>query len=176
MQKQVKPINLNEQNILSKKHSDLMKILLTIYCLLFISVGYSYAQDTPETITDKFFETYRKEGVDKGIDYMFSTNKYSSELKDGIDKVKLELINTVNRLEKFHGYELLSKINAGKSLILYTFLVKHDKDVLTFRILFYNPDKVWRVQTFKFDNSISDELEEASKPYGVSSAPNNQKL
>ena len=63
------------------------------------------------------------------------------------------------------GYEVLSNKTAGKSLILLTILVKHDKDALTFRILFYKPNDKWQVQTFKFDNKISEELEEASKSY-----------
>ena len=46
-----------------------------------------------------------------------------------------------------------------------TFLVRHDRDPLTFRIVFYKPHVAWQVQNFKFDNKMDDELEEASKGY-----------
>jgi hypothetical protein len=125
----------------------------------------SYGQNSPEQISNKFFDTYKKEGFDKGLDYLFSTNKYSADYKDGLVNVKQEVDNTIAKIGQFYGYELISSKAAGKSILLLTYIVKYEKDALTFRILFYKALNDWQVQTFKFDNKIGDELEVASKEY-----------
>jgi len=137
-------------------------LTLLFSLVLFNSI---YAQSTPDEISNKFFDIYKKDSFDKGLDYLFSTNKYSADYKDGLVNVKQEVNNTIAKIGQFYGYELISSKAAGKSILLLTYIVKYEKDALTFRILFYKALNDWQVQTFKFDNKIGDELEVASKEY-----------
>mgnify|MGYP001206608951 CR=1 FL=1 len=136
-------------------------LLLSLLSWLFCSI--SYAQSTPNDIVNKFFELYKKEGSDKAIDYIFATNKYAKESIEAIGQLKDNLKKTLTIEGVFWGYELLTTKRAGQNFIMLTFLVKHERDPLTFRIVFYKPNDKWQVQNFKFDNKMDEELEEASK-------------
>jgi hypothetical protein len=46
---------------------------------------------------------------------------------------------------------------------MFTYLVRHDKEPLTFNIMYYRPNDKWQMQSFKYANETSNELEEASK-------------
>jgi hypothetical protein len=124
-----------------------------------------FAQNSPEDLSGKFFDLYKSDSSDKAIDYIFSTNKYAKDSQESIDDLKRSLRKASDVAGPFWGYELLSKKTAGQNLTMLTFLVKHERDPLTFRFLFYKPHDKWQVQDFKFDNKIDDELEEASKAY-----------
>ena len=50
-------------------------------------------------------------------------------------------------------------------MTMLTFLVKHEKDAIIFRLVFYKPLDVWEIQNFKFTTKIDEELEEASRAY-----------
>jgi hypothetical protein len=139
-----------------------MKPIL-ISCLSILIAYSSYGQKNPEDIASNFFNIYKKDSVDKAMDYLFSTNKYSTDSQDGIDNLKNSLKKTTPQLGKFLGYELIVKKTAGHDVMLLTFIVKHERLPLTFIILFYKPANDWQVQNFKFDDKIDEELEESSK-------------
>ena len=138
------------------------KQIFLLFPLLLMFV-FSFAQTSPDDIVTKFFDLYKKEGSDKAVDYIFATNKYAQNSQAAIDQLKSNLKQTIAIDGPFWGYELLSKKTAGNNFTMLTFLVKHDRDPLTFRMVFYRPHDVWQVQNFKFDNKMDDELEEASK-------------
>lgn len=138
-------------------------VIPLVFCVLTCKI--SFAQNSPDDIVNHFFETYKKDGSDKALDYIFGTNKYARNSQDAIDQLKTNLRQTLAVDGPFWGYELLSKKTAGENFIMLTFLVKYDRDPLTFRIVFYKPHDIWQVQNFKFDNKMDDELEEASKGY-----------
>lgn len=123
----------------------------------------SFAQNTPEDITKKFFDLYKKATADEALDYIFATNKYSVNNKDGLDDLKRKLNKTRSLEGDYHGYDLLYKKAAGENYVVLTILVRHDRDPLTFRLLFYKPADKWMLQHFKYDNKMDEELDEASK-------------
>lgn len=141
------------------------KLLLPLFLFLTLTCKCTLAQKSPDDIVNKFFDLYKKEGSDKAVDYIFSTNKYAANSQSAIDHLKENLKQVLAADGPFWGYELLSKKMAGEDFIMMTFLVKHDRDPLTFRIVLYKPHDTWQAQNFKFDNKMDDELEEASKGY-----------
>lgn len=141
-----------------------MKCFLAVIILLF-SYNISNAQSSPEQIIDKFFDVYKKEDSSKAIDYLFSNNQFSVEIADGLDDVKRQLKKQIDADGKFYGRDLLSKRSAGPNLIMYTYIVRHAREPLTFNIMFYKASDKWQLQNFKFHNNTDDELEEASKAY-----------
>ena len=130
-------------------------------CLLVGKI--SIAQNAPESLTNTFFEIYKKDNCEKALDYLFSTNKYSSSSRDAIDNLKHKLKAVVDIDGNYYGYDLVFKKAAGPNFVMFTYLVKYDRDPLTFRILLYRVHDTWKLQNFKFDNKMDDELEEASK-------------
>ena len=142
----------------------LKKIILI--CVLIISVNtVAQSQDDPQKIIDQFFSLYRTKGVSESVDYLFSTNKWMEESKDQVENVKFKLNSTLKIVGKYEGHSLITKKTVGEHLVVYTFMVRYDRQPLRFWMLFYKPNNEWRIQNFKFDDQLDEELEEAAKSY-----------
>ena len=141
-----------------------MRVILTLLFLINSSV-ISFAQTTPQDISNKFFATYKGGDTDKAVDYLFSNTLYAKDIAEGIDDLKRQLKKTTGQTGKFQGADLIATKTAGPNLIMFTYLVRHDREPLVFNIMFYKPNDKWQMQNFKYGNSIDDELEEASKAF-----------
>jgi hypothetical protein len=134
---------------------------LFFFCFTFSLFG----QTQPQEITKKFFEVYKLNNSDEAIDYLFSNTGYAEDIKEGIDDVKRQLKKQIGQIGLYYGNDLLTTKTAGPNVIMFTYLVRHALQPLTFYIMFYRANTKWQMQSFKFNNNTSDELEEASKLY-----------
>jgi hypothetical protein len=141
-----------------------MRIILALLLLLSLT-NISLAQSTPGEITNKFFAIYKQGSSDKALDYLFSNTPYAKDIEEGIDDVKRQLKKQYELIGTYNGTDLLSTKTAGPNVIMYTYMVRHNKEPLTFNIMFYRPNDKWQMQSFKYHNNTSEELEEASKAY-----------
>lgn len=141
-----------------------MKLFAILILSLFFT-NVSIAQSSPQDITRKFFTLYKAGDSDKAIDYLFSNNPYSSDITEGIEDVKRQLKKLIGQIGNYNEADLLGAKTAGVNVIMYSFLVRHDKQPLTFYIMFYKPNEKWQMQSFKYLSNTSEELEEASKLY-----------
>jgi hypothetical protein len=123
------------------------------------------AQDDTQKIIDRFFEIYNTKSANEAVDYIFSTNKWMNESKDQIENVKFKLNGTLKLLGDYVGYNLITKKTVGDHLSLYTFMVRYDRQPLRFSMLFYKPSDQWKLLNFSYDDSMDEELQEASKAY-----------
>jgi hypothetical protein len=139
------------------------KILFSA-CLLFCIESLS-AQQSPEDISRIFFEKYKTGQSDSALDYLFNTNKFSSESRAQTENLKLSLKQVFSLNGNYFGNELLSKKTAGSCVVMLTFLVKQEKEPLLFRLSFYKLSNTWEISDFKFTSKIDEELEEASRVY-----------
>ncbi len=122
------------------------------------------AQSSYEQITAKFFDLYKIQGgSDKAVDYIFSTNKYATSIGSQLDTLKSKLNYYISNEGQYYGYELVAKKSAGPNFILLTYLIRHDRNPMTFRFIFYKPGDKWQLQTFNFNDGMDDELQDASK-------------
>lgn len=143
-----------------------MKQVITIILVLWSFNA--KAQDAPQKFTDQFFNLYKTKGANEAIDYIFPTNKWMNDSKDQIENVKFKLNSTLKLLGEYEGYDLITKKTVGEHLLLYTFLVRYDRQPLRFTMIFYNPSKEWRLYNFSYDDSLDEELQEAGKAYRLS--------
>jgi hypothetical protein len=125
----------------------------------------SKAQSTPEEIINKFFAIYKQGNSEKAVDYLFANTPFAKDIEEGVDNAKRQLKKQYEQIGTYYGADLLSTKTAGPNVKMYTYLVRHSKQPLTFNIMFYKPNDKWQMQSFKFANNTSDELEEASKAY-----------
>jgi hypothetical protein len=65
-----------------------------------------------------------------------------------------QLGGILQRYGSASGYELLREEPLGKSLIRYTFVVKHEKAPMRWLLVFYRTEKGWVATDFKFDGNI----------------------
>lgn len=115
---------------------------------------------------DVFFKKYQDEGTSKAVDYIFSSNLSlinSSQLSD----LKSKLDSTRKIIGNFEGQELITQKHTSNSLVLFSYLVKHDKQPLRFTFIFYKPKTEWTLYKFKYDDQADSELEESGKIYFI---------
>ncbi len=115
---------------------------------------------------DTFFDIYKSSSSDKAIDFIFSTNTSLSSSQQLIS-LKAKLDSTRRQLGAFTGQELITQKSSSGSLILLSYLVKHEKQPLRFTFIFYKPQNAWMLYKFKFDDDTDTELEEAGKIYFI---------
>ncbi len=54
------------------------------------------------------------------------------------------------------GYELIAVESAGKSAVRFSYMLKCEKHVLRWRFVFYRPKDKWLLNSFKWDDKISE--------------------
>ena len=146
------------------KNISLMKKIIAINLFLFSIIG--FAQNTPKDIVDKFFTEYKADGGSIALDNLYSNNEWMSRATDAITNLKQQLA-TLNEdyVGQYYGYELIVEKRLSDSYLLMSYLVKYDRQPIRFTFQFYKPDNVWRTQSFKYDGTIDDEIEESAKVY-----------
>lgn len=139
---------------------------IVVACLVVFIIKPAKSQNEPKSIIDDFFQLYETGDSDIALDTLFATNSWMVEKSSGdIENVKVQLSSLINLSGKYFGYEQITKKTAGSGLVLYSFLVKYERMPIRFAFMFYRPDKKWMIYNFKFDQNISQELEEATKVY-----------
>lgn len=124
-----------------------------------------FAQSSPQKLIDTFFTTYEKD-VGKAVRDLYATNKWNERIKDDIDKV----IGTVNGftesyMGKYYGKELITTKQFSESFVLYSYLVKYDRQPIRFIFKFYKPNDDWVLYSYALDVGLDDEIQEAAKLY-----------
>ena len=110
---------------------------------------------------ETFFKKY-KTSSDSAIDYLFGTNKLFTNYAQ-INLLKSKLDSLELNLGKYEGRELISQKSAGTSLVIYSYLVKHENQPVRFIFMFYKPKDQWELYRFNYDDSMDTELIEAAK-------------
>ena len=148
------------------KPASILALLIILFC------SNAYAQTTSEpakqpttitgaaTLVDKFFKAY-KEDTRKAVLDLFKTNPLidSAKLNDLIDKINKEC----GPMGKYMGKELITQKKASNSLVLYSYLVKHEVQPVRFTFMFYKPKNDWIIYRFYFDGNVETELQDSAK-------------
>lgn len=120
------------------------------------------AQITKEDITTNFFVQYEK---DPSGAYMnvFKNNKWMADQKSVLETTRIQLVDLINKVGEYHGYELITEKKAGESYILKSFLAKYDRQPVRFTFILYKASKDWQIQNLVFDTNFDEELKESAK-------------
>lgn len=136
------------------------KFILLLSLILVINT--SQGQQTPESMTVEFFKKYEND-TNAAFDYIFGTNKWMGENKDGTEKVKFQVREYANLMGQYIGFEKLTEKSLGGSLKVAIYLVRYDRQPLRFIFKYYKAKDTWMLFNFKFDDKIDDELDEIMK-------------
>ena len=125
----------------------------------------AFGQSNPEDIINKFFKNYEK-SPSKAIEEIYANNPWTSRLKDGIEIMKNEVNKyTIDYLGKYYGYELITKKQFSESFILYSYMLKYDRQPVRFIFKLYKPNDKWAFFSLNIDSELDDEIEQAAKLY-----------
>lgn len=141
--------------------------LLFVFTVIVSSCTSKYEkQHEYENYCKVFFSQYKEGGINKAVDFIFSTNESLKEnSREEIDALKSQLDSITPLLGKFSGYEQIANRAVGTNLRLLSYLIKYEKQPLRFTFVFYRPNDTWVIQNFSFDGNVVEELEESARVY-----------
>jgi hypothetical protein len=115
-----------------------------------------------QSYVETFFKKY-KVSPDSAVDYLFGTNKLFTNRTTQINVLKSKLDSLQLTLGKYTGKELLVEKSASPSLVLYSYLVKHENQPVRFTFIFYKSSNEWSLYRFNYDDQMDVEMFEAAK-------------
>ncbi len=125
----------------------------------------TFLSSTPGELIKKFFTEYPKNSS-KAIDDLYATNPWTVRIKDAIENIKKEVSSyNVDYVGEYYGSELITQKQFSESFVLYTYMVKYDRQPMRFAFQFYKPNDKWALHSFSIDSNLGDELTEAGKLY-----------
>lgn len=110
---------------------------------------------------ETFFKKY-KTSSDSAIDYIFGTNKLFTNLSQ-INLLKAKLDTLQLSLGPFISRELIAEKSATNSLVIYSYIVKHENQPIRFIFMFYKPHNDWELYRFNYDDGMDAEMLESVK-------------
>ena len=152
-----------------------MRSLSILLILISIALS-SFGQSGAERIVDKFFKTFEEEGIGKGIDYIFGTNPWMNKKPDAILRMRSQAENYLANdvVGTYYGRELIGRKSIGDSYVMYSYMVKYDRQPFRFTFLLYNPQhpkNTWQLQNFSFDDNLDEELDAALEIQNLKQKP-----
>jgi hypothetical protein len=140
----------------------LRQVVIIVLTCISLSV---FGQANPDDIINTFFKEYAKT-PSKAVEDIYATNPWTARIKDGIEAMKQEVNKyTVDYVGKYYGYELITKKQLSESFILYSYMVKYDRQPMRFIFKLYKPNDRWTLFSLDIDSDLDDELEQAAKIY-----------
>lgn len=120
------------------------------------------APKSPQSYIETFFKKY-KTSPDSAIDYVFGTNKLFARNASQINMLKIKMDSLQLSLGKYTGRELITEKSASPSLVIYSYLVKHENQPIRFTFIFYRAINEWALYRFNYDDSMDQEMFESVK-------------
>jgi hypothetical protein len=99
--------------------------------------GNIFAQSEPQNLLDSFFKVCEND-AGKAVKDLYATDKWTERVKDDIEKI-VATVNgfTESYIGKHNGYEIITTKKFSESFILYSYLVKYDRQPIRFIFKFY---------------------------------------
>ena len=135
--------------------------LLTCLGIFLCTISVKAQEQTPASISKKFFELYATKPTD-AIDYIFADVKKNKQINDDITAIKKNLKVTIDQDGEYYGYELITEKGVGSNFKLLSYMVKYDKQPVRFIFIYYRPKDTWKIYTFQFNTNMDDELTNAA--------------
>ncbi len=137
---------------------------LKFFTLFLFLTFYTFAQSPNEQIKT-FFELY-KESPENAVRQLMTKNTVAKASEANLEKLLVEFRKIDPKIYgKFMGYELITEKNVSHTLVMNSYIIKHEFQPLRFTFTFYKADDEWKVYHFNFDAKFLEEMMEASKLY-----------
>lgn len=131
--------------------------LVAVFVMMLLSFSQqAFSQTDPEKMVVEFFNTYEK-SPNEALAVLFEDNPWLTQNPGAIDQVKVQLQGTLGIIGDYRGYEKISQMERGESLVKLVYFAKYDRQPLRFTFLFYRADDNWMIQNFLFDDKFWDD-------------------
>lgn len=120
-----------------------------------------YSQQQPDTIIKSFFKMIESDSAEAAIDGIYKDSDWSDRIQDDVGKLKMQFLSLEEIVGDYYGYELIAKKDLLNTFLVYSYLVRYDRQPIRFVFEFYKPKDQWLFWSFSYDDKIDDELERA---------------
>jgi len=121
-------------------------------------------------LVDSFFDKYKNGNTSEAIDYIFSSNIYTSK-NPQLPAFKKTLVAKLDSLRQnigqYKGKDIITEKSTTDNFVLISYLVKHQYQPIRFTFVFYRPEEAWMLYKFISDDQVDTELEDAGKIYFI---------
>jgi hypothetical protein len=139
-----------------------MRTCVLIILILACFSNCCFGQTLKEEITTTFFKELEQD-PSKAYINVFKFNKWMTDKKSALETSRIKLVDLVDQLGEYYGYELITEKRAGESYIIKGFLAKYERQPLRFNFVLYKPNAKWVLQNLSFDVDVDQELSDAAK-------------
>ena len=139
-----------------------MKKLSVLFLLLIWSI-HCFPQSDPEQLIEEFFRTYQAGKPNEAIDNLYASNAWKNDIQESITNLKETFASLEGTVGKYNGHLLIAKRDLVGTYIIYSYLVKYERQPIRFYFEFYKPSDTWHIYSFSFDDDVDDELAESMK-------------
>jgi hypothetical protein len=141
-----------------------LSTLLLTTLLSFSSLASDYQSEI-----DDFFKLYQTGKVNEAVDSIYKTNKYVSSIPDQIKNVKTQLTALAGLVGEIHNIGKIDTYSVGDDFVHVTYLVTYDRQPVRYEFQFFKVKQGWRVYSFSFDDSLTDEITALARKAALSS-------
>lgn len=123
----------------------------------------NFAQSDPKELISTFFTTYEK-NPGKAVKDLYATNPWTKSIEQTIEKI-VDNVNgfTIELMGEYHGYERITSKQLADVYVVYSYLIKYDRQPVRFIFHFYKPNHKWMIYSFSVDDDLDEEMEETAK-------------
>ena len=150
-----------------------MKIRAIIICALLLVMMVAAAfvvksstiieGDDYHDIIVTFFSKIKIGEVDNAIDFLYSSNPWTSYMIDDIKQVKSQMIKLTDLVGDYQGYELLTEHVVAKRYAYLYYFIAYERQPIKFVFEFYKPKYKWMIYGFSFNAELTNEIEQGIK-------------
>ena len=111
-----------------------------------------------DTMAGHFFELPKQGQTDQAMDALTAGNKWLSRDADGVASLRGNLKRSGELFGKYQFHELLSETRVGQHYVHRIYLLGYERQPLTCKLSFYNPDGHWQVQNIAFGLDLVEDV------------------
>lgn len=157
------PMKIQIMKIINIKTMNNRLLILLILLIIGCSGKKMNSKDPCKKIINHFFVMYKNDR-NHAIESLLSTNKWIT--KQSISGINNQIDSSIiDQIGKFQGYEFIVKRSISECMVLYSYIVKYDRQPIRFTFIFYKPREEWIIFKFQFDVELDEELIKSSDIY-----------
>lgn len=133
------------------------KFFILLFIFLYVN---TFGQMSVESVPDSFFYYFKTQGVERSLQYVFSTNKYLKQKSEVITTLKAKFDRALPVLGNFYRYEKYMHKQIGNTFAYLGYLMVFDRQPIKIIFTLYFATDHWQIQDMRFDDKIEDVIKE----------------
>ncbi len=134
------------------------KIVRALLFVALMAPGVCLAQNAPDpkAWASRFFGVLVAEGAEKATQLLILESFVGQQNPAAMKEVGKSMATAFSVHGDALGFELVNEKAIGSSLLVLTYVVKHEKRPVLWKLAFYKPGSGWNLNNFKFFDNLGE--------------------